>query len=147
MNDWTGYLGGHPEAQTPNIDRLANKGTAFTRAYTAAPGCSPSRNALLYGIEPFHSGLYPFYEHDIHEQLMSKYTSLPRLLKNNGYTTLGLEKFIMATWKILESGILFLKPLSIKNNLCLMQDFREEVALNTPTDQLRMQIMNMWIIR
>jgi arylsulfatase A-like enzyme len=88
MNDWTGYLGGHPETQTPNIDRLANKGTAFTRAYTAAPGCSPSRNALLYGIEPFHSGLYPFYEHDIHKQLMSKYTSLPRLLKANGYTTL-----------------------------------------------------------
>ena len=25
MNDSTGYLGGHPEAQTPNIDRLANK--------------------------------------------------------------------------------------------------------------------------
>ena len=92
MNDWTGYLGGHPEAQTPNIDRLANKGTAFTRAYTAAPGCSPSRNALLYGVEPFHSGLYPFYEHDIHEQLMSKYTSLPRLLKTNGYTTLGAGK-------------------------------------------------------
>ena len=92
MNDWAGYLGGHPNAQTPNIDRLAGKGTAFTRAYTAAPGCSPSRNALLYGIEPYRSGLYPFYEHEIHEQLMDKYTSLPRLLKANGYTTLGAGK-------------------------------------------------------
>ena len=24
MNDWTGFLGGHPQAQTPNMDRLAD---------------------------------------------------------------------------------------------------------------------------
>ena len=29
MNDWTGYLGGHPDARTPNIDRLAQRGMAF----------------------------------------------------------------------------------------------------------------------
>ena len=23
MNDWTGFLGGHPQAQTPHMDRLA----------------------------------------------------------------------------------------------------------------------------
>ena len=29
MNDWTGYLGGHPQALTPNLDRLAQKGINF----------------------------------------------------------------------------------------------------------------------
>lgn len=92
MNDWVGYLGGHPQAITPNIDKLASQGIAFTNAHVSAPGCSPSRNALLYGIEPFNSGLYPFYEGDIHEHLMEKYTSLPRLLKENGYQTYGAGK-------------------------------------------------------
>ncbi len=26
LNDWVGCLGGHPQAKTPNIDRLASKG-------------------------------------------------------------------------------------------------------------------------
>lgn len=28
LNDWVGALGGHPQAKTPNIDRLARQGTA-----------------------------------------------------------------------------------------------------------------------
>ena len=62
MNDWVGFLGGHPQAKTPNMDKLANRGVNFTKAYCTAPGCSPSRNALLFGIEPHNSGLYPFYD-------------------------------------------------------------------------------------
>lgn len=92
MNDWTGFLGGHPQTITPNMDKLAEKGINFTNAHCSAPGCSPSRNALLYGVEPFNSGLYPFYEHDIHTQLMENYTSLPRFLKENGYNTFGAGK-------------------------------------------------------
>ena len=99
MNDWTGFLGGHPETITPNMDKLAKKGVNFTNAHTSAPGCSPSRNALLYGVQPFKSGLYPFYEHDIHEQLMQEYTSLPRLLKENGYDTYGAGKIHHGTLK------------------------------------------------
>ena len=30
MNDWVGCLNGHPDAITPNIDRLAARGTLFT---------------------------------------------------------------------------------------------------------------------
>ncbi|MGY8696184.1 MAG: hypothetical protein ACKVGW_18545 [Verrucomicrobiia bacterium] len=29
MNDWVGCLGGHPNTRTPNIDRLAKRGTLF----------------------------------------------------------------------------------------------------------------------
>ena len=43
LNDWVGCLGGHPDARTPNIDRLASQGVNFTRAYCSAPACNPSR--------------------------------------------------------------------------------------------------------
>ena len=57
MNDWVGFLGGHPQAKTPNMDGLASKGVNFTNAHCTPPGCSPSRNALLLGVEPHNSGL------------------------------------------------------------------------------------------
>ncbi|QHI70330.1 sulfatase [Tichowtungia aerotolerans] len=93
MNDWTGFLGGHPQVQTPNLDRLARRGVNFTNAHCSAPGCSPSRNALLYGVEPFHSGLYAFYDQDqFPEQVLDRYVSLPEFFKKNGYETFGSGK-------------------------------------------------------
>ena len=93
MNDWTGFLGGHPQAKTPNMDALAKKGVNFTNAHCVAPACSPSRNALLYGVEPFKSGLYPFYNRDeIPEPVLGRYTSLMQFLKDNGYGTYGAGK-------------------------------------------------------
>src|SRR5947208_2007296 len=37
---------------TPNIDRLASKGTRFTQYYVASPVCSPSRTGMLTGSYP-----------------------------------------------------------------------------------------------
>ncbi len=37
LNDWTGFLGGYPGVKTPNLDRLAGRGTFFSRAYCSAP--------------------------------------------------------------------------------------------------------------
>ena len=37
---------------TPNIDRIAKGGTKFTKYYSAAPICSPSRVSLLTGMYP-----------------------------------------------------------------------------------------------
>jgi arylsulfatase A-like enzyme len=93
MNDWTGFLGGHRQAQTPNMDKLAKKGVNFTNAHCSAPGCSPSRNALLYGVEPFKSGLYAFYDQaGFSEKILKEYTSLPEFFKANGYDTYGAGK-------------------------------------------------------
>ncbi|MEA2068954.1 MAG: sulfatase, partial [Verrucomicrobiota bacterium] len=93
MNDWTGFLGGHPQAQTPNMDKLAKKGVNFTNAHCSAPGCSPSRNALLYGVEPFNSGLYAFYDQEgFSEKVLDGYASLPEFFKINGYNTYGSGK-------------------------------------------------------
>ncbi len=55
LNDWVGVLGGHPQAKTPNIDRLAKRGILFNRAYCPIPSCNPSRTAVLTGIPPYIS--------------------------------------------------------------------------------------------
>lgn len=45
------YLGctGHPHIATPNIDRLAQKGVRFDRAYVQSPICGPSRMSTYTG--------------------------------------------------------------------------------------------------
>ena len=58
LNDWVGCLGGHPQAKTPNIDRLAGKGVLFEQAYCAAPLCHPSRTAIMTGLRPSTTGIY-----------------------------------------------------------------------------------------
>ncbi len=58
LNDWIGVLGGHPQARTPNLDRLAKRATLFTRTYCQAPACNPSRASLMTGILPSTSGVY-----------------------------------------------------------------------------------------
>jgi len=93
MNDWTGFLGGHPRAQTPNMDKLARKGVNFTNAHCPAPGCSPSRNALLFGVEPFNSGLYAFYSSEAFtKEFRGRHTPLPEFFKNKGYNSYGSGK-------------------------------------------------------
>ena len=37
LNDWIGVLGGHPQAKTPNIDRLAARGIIFSNAQCQSP--------------------------------------------------------------------------------------------------------------
>ncbi len=50
----TGYLG-DPNVTTPNIDRLAAEGVAFTSAVAGSPLCTPARSAILTGCYP-HRG-------------------------------------------------------------------------------------------
>lgn len=47
---------GNKFANTPNLDRLANGGTRFERAYTASPLCTPARSALFTGLGPQING-------------------------------------------------------------------------------------------
>ena len=56
FNDTTLY-GGTTFYQTPNIQRLAARGMAFERAYTASPLCSPTRASILSGQSPARTGI------------------------------------------------------------------------------------------
>jgi N-sulfoglucosamine sulfohydrolase len=49
---------GDPDAVTPNLDRLAGQGARFTRAFTHAPVCAPSRSGLITGVYPTTLGTH-----------------------------------------------------------------------------------------
>ncbi|MEW6355450.1 MAG: sulfatase-like hydrolase/transferase [Planctomycetota bacterium] len=49
---------GRPEMRTPRIDRLAEQGMRFDRAYTACPVCSPARSAIFTGTYPHTNGIW-----------------------------------------------------------------------------------------
>lgn len=53
------YLGcaGHPVLRTPNIDRIAARGTMFDRFHVANPVCMPNRAAILTGRNSSVSGV------------------------------------------------------------------------------------------
>ena len=91
LNDYVGHLGGHPQAQTPNIDALAATGSSFTRAYSNNPICAPSRSSFLTGIYPHSSGNFgfqPWYENDV---LLNSKTLMEHFV-DNGYHVTGAGK-------------------------------------------------------
>lgn len=47
---------GEKNIRTPNMQRLADAGMTFERAYAASPSCAPSRAALLTGMMPARNG-------------------------------------------------------------------------------------------
>jgi arylsulfatase A-like enzyme len=50
---------GHPVVETPHLDRLAARGTTFTRAYAGYPICHVSRAQILTGTHAFRA--LPYY--------------------------------------------------------------------------------------
>lgn len=96
LNDWVGCLGGHPDAKTPNLDRLARKGMLFTRAYCSAPVCNPSRASLMTGILPSNSGVYQ--NGDPWREFMPDAVTLPQHFMANGYKAIGRGKIYHGRW-------------------------------------------------
>ena len=91
QNDWIGYLGGHPMVQTPNIDKLARSGTAFTNAHCQSPLCNPSRTSLMMGLRPSSTGIYGLAPWIRTLPAFKDLLSLPQYLKKHGgyQTTTG----------------------------------------------------------
>jgi iduronate 2-sulfatase len=81
---------GDPHARTPNIDRLAARGTVFTRAYCQQAVCSPSRSSLLTGRRPDSTKVYDLVTH--FRKALPDVVTLPQHFKNNGYYTHGIGK-------------------------------------------------------
>jgi choline-sulfatase len=92
LNDWVGCLRGHPQVQTPNLDRLALRGTLFTNAHTQAPLCNPSRVSLLTGRRPSTTGVYALQPKLRNVEMLRDAVTLPQALARHGYLTLGAGK-------------------------------------------------------
>ena len=92
LNNWTGCLGGHPQAKTPNIDRLAARGTLFENAHCQSPVCNPSRASMMTGRYPHTSGVY-FLSPDLKQApVLKDLVTLPEAFANSGYQTLAVGK-------------------------------------------------------
>ena len=80
-------MGGHPLVKTPNIDKLAARGTLFTNAHTQSPLCNPARTSLMVGLRPSTTGIHglaPWFR-DVPQ--WEDLLSLPQHFANNGYQT------------------------------------------------------------
>ena len=71
----------HPVVRTPTLDKLAEEGTLFRRAYSTCPSCIPARFSLLTGLYPSTSGVVGFKGKRI------RYPTLPQMLAEAGYRT------------------------------------------------------------
>ncbi|MED6300395.1 MAG: sulfatase-like hydrolase/transferase [Verrucomicrobiota bacterium] len=92
LNDWVGCLGGHPQARTPNLDRLASSGVLFSNAHCAAPSCNPSRTAVFTGISPHRSGLYR--NGQSMRQVLPDTEIIPKTFSRAGYRSIGSGKML-----------------------------------------------------
>lgn len=87
-----GYQG-HPSLKTPTLDAMASSGVRFTRWYSGAPVCSPTRGTCLtgrhhmrYGIPGANAGHLPKDE-----------PNLAAILKEAGYRTGHFGKWHLGT--------------------------------------------------
>ncbi len=80
---------GASDARTPNLDRLAGEGVRLTDAYANGAVCSPTRAALISGRYQQRVGIEWALASlaDKEKGLAVTGTSLPALLKKNGYAT------------------------------------------------------------
>jgi len=76
---------GETQIKTPNIDRLAEQGVVFTKAYCQWAVCGPSRASIMAGLTPDGTGI---------RNLTSKLRTitLPEYYLQNGYTTAACGK-------------------------------------------------------
>lgn len=92
LNDWIGCMGGHPQAQTPNMDRLAARGTLFLNAHVQSPLCNPSRASLLTGLRPSSTGIYGLAPGIRDVAATRDAITLPQYFARHGYFTATFGK-------------------------------------------------------
>ena len=93
LNDNIGVLKGHPQALTPNIDKLAKSGASFLSAYTNAPMCGPSRASMFTGVYPHHSNNYfqaPWFKNEV----LNNTNTMMEQFKAAAYNVIGTGKIM-----------------------------------------------------
>ncbi len=76
--------------KTPNIDRLAARGTTFMRAYCQQAVCSPSRSSLMTGRRPDATKVWDLKTH--FRTALPNAVTIAQHFKANGYHAEGLSK-------------------------------------------------------
>ena len=99
VDDLRPELGAYGAAHihSPHIDRLAESGMLFRRAYVQQAVCSPSRTSLMTGLRPDSSRIYDLATH--FRETVPGVVTLPQHFGRHGYRT---------TWwgKIYHAGLL-----------------------------------------
>ena len=94
FDDLNNRLGcyGDPVAKSPNLDRLAARGTVFTRAYCQQPICGPSRASFMSGRRPDSLGITSMtkYLYDLHPDAVT----IPQWFMQHGYTAMSIGKVL-----------------------------------------------------
>ena len=78
---------GNGVIRTPNMDRLAARGTRFDHAYATTPSCSASRSVILTGLQNHHNGQYGHAHLPANFHTQDWVWSIPRILKSHGFMT------------------------------------------------------------
>jgi iduronate 2-sulfatase len=97
-DDLTACLGcyGNPICRTPNLDRLAQQGVLFTRAYCQNPVCGPSRASLMSGLYPEQNGItgnsYVTGSYRVATPSLANHPSMGGLLRAHGFVSMRIAK-------------------------------------------------------
>jgi iduronate 2-sulfatase len=81
---------GHPEALTPNLNRLAARSRVFTRAYCQQAVCNPSRASMMTGLRPDQTRVTDLRTH--FRETLPGITTLSQHFKTHGYEAVGIGK-------------------------------------------------------
>jgi len=84
--------GGHPYMKTPHIDRIANEGALFERAFHTTPICSPNRASILTGQYASRHGIIDNVARDAASHRLPNYHLA---LQKLGYETAHIGKWHM----------------------------------------------------
>lgn len=83
---------GNEQIRTPNIDRLAETGVQFNRAYCQYPVCGPSRAAMMSGMYPQQVGVVGNGSSSKFTAILGDRPSMSEHFKRNGYYSARVSK-------------------------------------------------------
>jgi len=92
-NDWNSVLDGHPQANTPHLERFAARSVTFTRAICSSPVCFPSRTSIFSGLHPVRTGAKSNWNWGRPwRSYVPDAITLPKFLSARGWKTVGIGK-------------------------------------------------------
>ena len=86
---------GQQKIETPNIDKLAQKGIKFTQFYSGSTVCAPSRSSFLTGLHTGHTAIRGnvSYPPEGQTPIPDSVITFANILQQNGYATAAFGKW------------------------------------------------------